>query len=144
MGQLKSRGLSGARVATSDAHEGLVQALREAFPGLIWQRCQAHFRRNVLGRTPSGYRDRMHQITGQLLEASSRRDMHRRFEEVSGEIEENAPAALEALTSGLFDATAAEALPGKYRRRLRTTKRDASVSSKKSAGERNRSASSRT
>lgn len=121
IGQLKSRGLSGVEVATSDAHDGLVQALREAFPGLIWQRCQAHFRRNVLDQTPSGYRDRMHQILDQLLEASSQRDMQRRFEEVSGEIEEKAPAALEVLEGGLFDATAVLALPGKYRRRLRTT-----------------------
>ena len=56
--QLKERGLSGVEVATSDAHEGLVQALREAFPGLIWQRCQAHFRRNVIDQTPSGTRPR--------------------------------------------------------------------------------------
>jgi transposase-like protein len=121
IGQLKSRGLSGVEVATSDAHVGLVQALREAFPGLIWQRCQAHFRRNVIDQTPSGYRDRMHQILDQLLEAPSQSDMQRRLEEVSEEIEENAPAALEVLEDGLFDATAVLALPGKYRRRLRTT-----------------------
>ena len=36
---LKDRGLSGVERATSDAHEGLKQALKEAFPGLIWQRC---------------------------------------------------------------------------------------------------------
>jgi len=34
---LKGRGLSGVEPATSDAHEGLAQALQEAFPGLIWQ-----------------------------------------------------------------------------------------------------------
>jgi len=75
----------------------------------------------ILDQTPSGYRDRMHQILDQLLEASSQSDMQRRFKEVSGEIEENAPAALEVLEGGLFDATAVLALPGKYRRRLRTT-----------------------
>jgi transposase-like protein len=150
IGQLKDRGLSGARVATSDAHDGLVQALREAFPGLIWQRCHteeslgAHFRRNVLDQMPSGYRDRMHQITGQLLEASSQSDMQRQFEEVSGEIEKKVLGALEVLDDGLFDATAVLALPGKYRRRLRTTKRGASGSSKKSAGGRRSSASFRT
>jgi transposase-like protein len=63
----------------------------------------------------------MHPITGQLLEASSQSDMQRRFEDISGEIEEKAPAALEVLEDGLFDATAVLALPGKYRRRLRTT-----------------------
>ncbi|MCS4162595.1 hypothetical protein GGP94_003040 [Salinibacter ruber] len=90
----------------------------------------------MLDQTPSGYRDRIHQITGQLLEASLQRDMQRRFEDVSGEIEEKAPAALEVLTGGLFDATAVLSLPGKYRRRLRTTKRGASGSSKRSGGER--------
>ncbi|WP_198598615.1 IS256 family transposase [Salinibacter altiplanensis] len=118
---LKRRGLSGVELATSDAHDGLVQALREAFPGLIWQRCQAHFRRNVIDQTPSDHRDRMHQLLDQLLKASSPSDMQRRFEEVSGEIEKKAPEALKVLEGGLFDATAVLALPGKYRRRLRTT-----------------------
>ncbi|MCS3651112.1 transposase-like protein [Salinibacter ruber] len=124
---LKRRGLSSARVATSDAHDGLKQALKGTFPGLIWQRCHTeeslgvHFRRNVLGRTPSGYRDRMHQVLDQLLEASSQRDAQRRLDEVRGELEENASAALEVLEGGLVDATAVLALPDKYRRRLRTT-----------------------
>jgi len=48
--ELKDRGLRRVELATSDAHEGLESALREAFPGCIWQRCQSHFRRNVLGR----------------------------------------------------------------------------------------------
>jgi transposase-like protein len=121
IGQLKRRGLSGVEVATSDAHEGLIQALREAFPGLIWQRCQAHFRRNVIDQTLSDYRDRMHQVLDQVLEASSQKEAQCRLEEIAGEIEENASAALEVLEDGLLDATAVLALPGKYRRRLRTT-----------------------
>jgi transposase-like protein len=118
---LKRRGLSGVEVATSDAHEGLIQALREAFPGLIWQRCQAHFRRNVLDRAPSDYRDRMHQLLDQILEAPSQKEAQSRFEEIASEVDENAPGALDVLEDGLFDATAVLALPGKYRRRLRTT-----------------------
>ena len=118
---LKERGLSGVELATSDAHPGLVQALREAFPGLIWQRCQAHFRRNVLDQTPSDYRDRMHQVLDQILEAPSQEEAQRRLEEVASEVEENAPGALEVLEDGFFDAIAVLALPDKYRRRLRTT-----------------------
>jgi hypothetical protein len=56
------------------------------------------------------------------------------FKDISREIEENVPAALEVLEGGLFDATAVLALPGKYWRRLRTTKRGPSGSSKRSAG----------
>jgi transposase-like protein len=32
---LKKRGLSGVELATSDAHEGLKQALQETFSGLV-------------------------------------------------------------------------------------------------------------
>ncbi|MBM6953897.1 transposase [Enorma phocaeensis] len=35
---LRERGLSGVRLVTSDAHEGLVRAVREALPGAAWQR----------------------------------------------------------------------------------------------------------
>ncbi|MCS3675990.1 transposase-like protein [Salinibacter ruber] len=65
------RGLRRVELATSDAHEGLEAALRSAFPGCIWQRCRAHFRRNVLDKTPAGYRDRMHELLDQILEADS-------------------------------------------------------------------------
>jgi transposase-like protein len=118
---LKERGLSGVELATSDAHPGLIQALKESFPGLIWQRCQAHFRRNVLDQTPSGFRDRMHQLLDQILEAPSQKEAQSRFEEVAGELEDHAEAALEVLEEGFIDATGVLALPGKYRRRLRTT-----------------------
>jgi len=53
--QLKERRLSGVELAKSDAHEGLRLALQEVFPGLVWQRCQSHFRRNVLDQTPAEY-----------------------------------------------------------------------------------------
>jgi putative transposase len=51
--KLKERGLSGVEVATSDAHPGLKKALKESFPGLIWQRQEARFKRNVLDQTYS-------------------------------------------------------------------------------------------
>jgi transposase-like protein len=63
----------------------------------------------------------MHQVLDQLLEASSQKDTQRRLDEVSGELEENASAALEGLENGLVDATAVLTLPEKYRKRLRTS-----------------------
>ena len=119
--ELKARGLRRVELATSDAHEGLEAALRSAFPGCIWQRCQAHFRRNVLDKTPSGYRDRMHELLDQILEADSQQQAQQRLEEHTDALKQEAPAALEVLEDGLFDATAVLALPGKYRRRLRTS-----------------------
>jgi len=118
---LKGRGLSGVEVATSDAHEGLTQVLQEAFPGLIWQRCQAHFRRNVLDQAPASVREEMKQGLDQVLQAASPQQARERFEELRDELGGEADAALTAFDDGLDDATAVLALPEKYRRRLRTT-----------------------
>lgn len=46
---LKKRGLKGTQLVISDAHEGLRQAVVEALPSAIWQRCYVHFLRNALG-----------------------------------------------------------------------------------------------
>jgi len=119
--ELKERGLRRVELATSDAHGGLEAALRAVFPGLIWNRCQAHFRRNVLDKTPSDYRNRMHELLDQILEASSQQQAQERLGKASEELEEKAPAALDIIEDGLLDATAVLALPEKYRRRLRTT-----------------------
>jgi transposase-like protein len=45
---LKERGLAGVRLVISDAHAGLVKAVRRHFcGGCMWQRCWFHFLRNV-------------------------------------------------------------------------------------------------
>ncbi len=36
----------------SDAHKGLVKAIKETFINVSWQRCQAHFLRNILSKAP--------------------------------------------------------------------------------------------
>ena len=91
---LKERGLSGVEVATSDAHEGLVAALREAFPSLIWQRCQAHFRRNVLDRTPASCKERMHELSDRILEAPSLEEARQALTEAQAELDAQADQAL--------------------------------------------------
>jgi len=130
---LKGRGLSGVvaqkflRMATSDAHKGLRQALEAAFPGLIWQRCHTeeflgpHFRRNVLDRTPAALRDRMHELLDRILTAPSPERAREAVDETCAELEGGADKALEVLETGWEEATAVLALPKKYRRRLRTT-----------------------
>ena len=49
---LKDRGLSTPTLIISDAHSGLVSAIRESFPGASWQRCKVHFMRNILVYVP--------------------------------------------------------------------------------------------
>jgi len=49
---LKQRGLYGTELIISDAHPGLVSAIRKSFTGASWQRCQVHFMRNILTTVP--------------------------------------------------------------------------------------------
>lgn len=140
IGDLKGRGLSGVEHVTSDAHEGLMEAIQKQLPGSIWTRCHAHFQRNVLKETPEDCRKAMKALLDEVLEADSQPEAFRAFEEtMAGErtrivetsegetvdtyeqLREEATSALDVLEEGLEETTAVLALPGKYRRRLRTT-----------------------
>ena len=50
---LKGRGLDGVVLVVSDDHQGLVRAIAETFQGASWQRCVAHFAKNVAAAAPS-------------------------------------------------------------------------------------------
>jgi transposase-like protein len=49
---LVARGLAGTTLVISDAHPGLVNAMRSTLTGASWQRCRTHFMRNLLTRVP--------------------------------------------------------------------------------------------
>jgi putative transposase len=49
---LVGRGLSGVRLVTSDAHQGLKGAIEAVLAGAGWQRCRVHFMRNALSTVP--------------------------------------------------------------------------------------------
>ena len=55
LGRVKARGITGVRLATSDAHEVLRRAMEEVFQGAAWQRCVVHLMRDR-ARAASGSR----------------------------------------------------------------------------------------
>ncbi len=59
---LAKRGLSGVRLVTSDAHEGLKNAAAKVF-GAAWQRCRVHFMRNALAHVPKHH----HQMVAAVI-----------------------------------------------------------------------------
>ena len=44
---LVDRGLRGLKLIVSDAHEGLANARKACFSGVLWQRCQMHLQQNA-------------------------------------------------------------------------------------------------
>lgn len=119
--RLKQRGLRGVELIASDNHGGLVAAAERYFQGAMWQRCQAHFTRNVLKVTPKHLRSEMTAWLRRIFRSESQAEARRAFDALAEEFEGTAEAALEILEAGLEDAIAVLVLPAKYRRRLRTT-----------------------
>jgi putative transposase len=73
---LVMRGLRGVRLITSDAHEGLKQAIATALSGATWQRCRVHFMRNLLATVPKGAREAIAAVVRTILRAAGSRDGH--------------------------------------------------------------------
>lgn len=118
---LKRRGLHGVEVLVSADHAGLVKAAQRAFQGVIWQRCQVHLQRNVLGRTPRHLRAQMAAGLRRLFQAEDRAAARTAFAALAAALAGKAERALTLLEEGLEDALAVLVLPEPYRVRLRTT-----------------------
>jgi putative transposase len=118
---LKRRGLRGVEVLVSDDHAGLVKAAQRYFQGVLWQRCQVHLGRNVLGRTPRHLRAQMAAGLRRIFQAEDRPMARAAFATLAAALEGKADRALAVLEEALEDALAVLSLPEKYRVRLRTT-----------------------
>ena len=118
---LKRRGLRGVEVLVSDDHAGLVHAVQRHFQGVLWQRCQVHLQRHVLGRTPRHLRPQMAIGLRRIFQAADRLAARTAFAALAAALAGKADRALTILEEGLDDALAVLSLPEKYRVRLRTT-----------------------
>jgi len=118
---LKQRGLHGVDLVVSDHHSGLVQAICRHFQGATWQRCQTHFMRNILDKTPKALQKEIHAKLRAIFEAPDPRTARMLLNQVLDEYRDKAPKAMEILEEGFEDAIAVLELPEPYRRRLRTT-----------------------
>ena len=104
-----------------DDHAGLVKAAQRYFQGGLWQRCQVHLGRNVLGRTPRHLRAQMAAGLRRIFQGEDRPAARAAFAAMAAALEGRADRALTVLEEGLEDALAVLSLPEKYRVRLRTT-----------------------
>lgn len=118
---LKARGLSGVDLVVSDAHKGLVTALKHLFQGASWQRCQVHFMRNVLGAVPRHLRRVIASRLQLVFQAEDRVTAQHLAKKLMEECEGKAGKAMMILEAGLEQALAVLSYPERYRKRLRTT-----------------------
>ena len=134
---LKGRGLAGVDLVVSDAHGGLVSAVRVQVQGASWQRGQTHrsanvgqcrpMSANVVDAPPKALQEDLHRRLRAIFEApdpETARTLLAKFVAdfaTSATSATSAPGAVATLERGFEDATAVLALPEPYRQRLRTT-----------------------
>jgi transposase-like protein len=118
---LKSRGLRGVDIVISDAHSGLKEAIKECFSGSSWQRCQAHFMRNILDKCPKKYSAGLASELKDMFHASTAEEARRLEASIYDEYNDIAAEAMSILDEGFEDSITIMALPSKYRIPLRTS-----------------------
>lgn len=118
---LRSRGMSGVRMFTSDAHEGIVAALERVFPDVPWQRCQAHFARNISDAAPKRLRVGLRGELAEMFNCETLAEAMRRRDQIVADYSGVAPKAMELLDAGFNDAMTVMALPREMRRPTRTS-----------------------
>ena len=122
LSSLRARGLSGMRMFTSDAHEGLVAALQDVFPDVAWQRCQAHFARNVADGAPKHLRAGLRSELVEMFNSPTLESARERRDEIIADYAAAAPRAVERLDAGFDDAMTVMSVPaGDMRRCTRTS-----------------------
>ncbi len=119
---LKSRGMHGVRLITSDDHTGLKAALNSVYPSIPWQRCQVHLQRNATAYVPKvAMREEVARDIRTIFNAPDKAEAERFLEiavekysktasKLSGWLEQNIPEGLTVFS-----------LPDNQRKRLRST-----------------------
>lgn len=118
---LKNRGLTGVRMITSDAHEGIQYAISQVFPDVPWQRCQVHFTRNILDKTPNRYREGLRTELREMFTSNTIEQARTRRDEILQDYRDIAEKAMECLETGFESAMTVMIFSENTRKVLRTS-----------------------
>lgn len=118
---LKHRGLEEAWLAVSDAHQGLVAAIRKSFLGCSWQRCKVHFMRNILAHVPAKPKKIFAAQLKQIWLQPDIRSAKQYAEMVMDKYEISYPKAIETLEAGLEDSLQFYGFPEIDHRKISST-----------------------
>jgi putative transposase len=108
---LVARGLSGVQIVTSDAHQGLKDAVATVFSGACWQRCRTHFMTNLLSRVPKRAQPAVATMVRTIYQQLSPQDVRAQHERVAAQLTEGFPLAAELLMEAREDILAFTGFP---------------------------------
>jgi putative transposase len=108
---LVARGLSGVVLVTSDAHAGLVAAIRATLPGASWQRCRTHYLRDLLTKVAKASQPWVATLVRTIFDQPGAAEVAAQSDRVVDALEGKLPAAAEHLAAARDDLLAFTAVP---------------------------------
>jgi transposase-like protein len=118
---LRSRGLRNVRIFVSDSHEGIKYAISQVFPETPWQRCQFHFTRNILDKTPKKYVEGLKTELQEMFNCNTLGEARNKRDSIIADYRDVAESAMTCLDEGFEDSMIAMELPKHLRRFFRTS-----------------------
>ena len=115
---LVARGLSGVKLASSDAHPGLVDAIAATLPGACWQRCRTHFMRNLLTRVPKSAQGFVATMLRTIFAQPDADTVHEQHARIVDQLQVRFPAAAALLEEAGTDLLAFTGFPKEHWRQL--------------------------
>ena len=120
---LKSRGIQSPKLVISDAHQGLQKAIQREFIGTSWQRCNVHFKRNIVEKLPKKDSGDFRLMIKRIFDAVTLEDMRRFKDELMDQFAEDRKyeKALKVLDEGFEDTIQYMKFPKGIRINIRST-----------------------
>ena len=118
---LRKRGLDGILMITSDAHEGILNAVGKVFPTVPWQRCQFHFCRNISDKVPKKYQAGIRTELQEMFNSKTLEEARKIRDRIISEYDDVAGSAMSCLDEGFEDAMTVMVLPEHLRKYYRTS-----------------------
>ena len=119
--ELKKRGLTGLLMITSDAHDGILNAIAKVFPTVPWQRCQFHFIRNITDKAPKKYQAGLRTELQELFNCKTMAEARKVRDRIMEDYRDVAESAVTCLDEGFESAMTVMLLPAWLRRFYRTS-----------------------
>jgi len=119
--RLVARGLKGVLLVTSDAHEGLKEAIRTVLAGATWQRCRVHFMRSLLAYVPKTAQQMVAALVRTIFAQPDKASARAQLATVAANLAARFPKAAELLVEAEEDVLAYLDFPVEHRRQLHST-----------------------
>ena len=108
---LVTRGLTGVRLVTSDAHLGLVEAIAANLPGATWQRCRTHYAANLMSVTPKALWPAVKAMLHSVYDQPDAASVNAQYDRLLDYVNDKLPAVCDHLDQARADVLAFASFP---------------------------------